>query len=178
MMHVIAFVGASGSGKTTLIEHLIRLFKERGMRVSTVKNSHHSVEIDHPGKDSWRMKQAGSFEVVLVSDRSMSLQRTFERTSHMSIHEVIAQMYDGVDWIFVEGFKSSDLLKVEVIRPQASSQNPLLFSDDFVVAVACSATADFPVPTALPVLPLDDPEAIAEWLIKNQDRFVYASPLP
>ena len=178
MMHVLAFVGASGSGKTTLIEHLIRLFKERGMQVSTVKNSHHSVEIDHPGKDSWRMKQAGSFEVVLVSDRSMSLQRTFERTSHMSIHEVIAQMYDGVDWIFVEGFKSSDLLKLEVIRSQEFSQNPLLLLDDFVVAVACSATADFPVPTALPVLPLDDPEAIAEWLIKNQDRFVYASPLP
>jgi molybdopterin-guanine dinucleotide biosynthesis protein B len=106
MMHVIAFVGSSGAGKTTLIERLIALFKERGLRVSSVKHTHHSVEIDHQGKDSWRMKKAGSFEVVLVSDNEMSLQRTFEQNSHMTVHEVIAQMYEGVDWVFVEGFNT------------------------------------------------------------------------
>jgi len=177
MMHVIAFVGASKVGKTTLIEHLTRLFKNRGLRVSAVKHSHHSVEIDHQGKDSWRMKKAGSFEVVLVSDSEISLQRTFEKNSHMSIHEVIAQMYEGVDWIFIEGFKTSDLLKIEVIRSKEISQNPLLLLDDFVVAVAYPESSDSPVTTALPVLPLDAPEVIAEWLIVNQDRFVYASPL-
>ena len=78
MMHVIAFVGSSGAGKTTLMEQLISLFKDRGLRVSTVKHTHHSVEIDHQGKDTWRMKKAGSFEAVLVSDSEMSLQRTFE----------------------------------------------------------------------------------------------------
>ena len=124
MMHVIAFVGSSGAGKTTLMEQLISLFKERGLRVSTVKHTHHSVEIDHQGKDTWRMKKAGSFEVVLVSDSEMSLQRTFERNYQMSVHEVIAQMYDGVDWVFVEGFKSSDLLKVEVIKTEEVLMNP------------------------------------------------------
>ena len=177
MMHVIAFVGASKVGKTTLIEHLTRLFKNRGLRVSAVKHSHHSVEIDHQGKDSWRMKKAGSFEVVLVSDRSLSLQRTFERDSHMSIHAVIAQMYDGVDWVFVEGFKSSDLLKVEVIRSQEVLQNPFFLSDDFVTAIAYSDFTEFPLTTALPVLPLDNPEIIADWLIAHQDRFVYSQPL-
>ena len=173
MMHVIAFVGSSGSGKTTLMEKLITLFKERGLRVSTVKHTHHSVEIDHQGKDTWRMKKAGSFEVVLVSDSEMSLQRTFEQNSHMTVHEVIAQMYDGVDWVFVEGFKSSDLLKVEVIRSQEGLMNPFFLSDDFVVAVAYSEATDLPVATSLPVLPLDNPDIIADWLISQQDRFVY-----
>ena len=173
MMHVIAFVGSSGAGKTTLIERLIALFKERGLRVSTVKHTHHSVEIDHQGKDTWRMKKAGSFEVVLVSDSEMSLQRTFEQNSHMTVHEVIAQMYEGVDWVFVEGFKSSDLLKVEVIRPQEDLMNPFFLSDDFVVAVAYSEATDLPVTTALPVLPLDNPDIIADWLISQQDRVVY-----
>ena len=173
MMHVIAFVGSSGSGKTTLMEKLITLFKERGLRVSTVKHTHHSVEIDHQGKDTWRMKKAGSFEVVLVSDSEMSLQRTFEQNSHMTVHEVIAQMYEGVDWVFVEGFKSSDLLKVEVIRSQEGLMNPFFLSDDFVVAVAYSEATDLPVATSLPMLPLDNPDIIADWLISQQDRFVY-----
>ena len=176
MMHVIAFVGSSGAGKTTLMGQLISLFKERGLRVSTVKHTHHSVEIDHQGKDTWRMKKAGSFEVVLVSDSEMSLQRTFERNYQMSVHEVIAQMYDGVDWVFVEGFKSSDLLKVEVIKTEEVLMNPFFLTDDFVVAVAYVEAADFPLTTALPVLPLDNPEMIADWLIAHHDRFVY-SPL-
>ena len=173
MMHVIAFVGSSGAGKTTLMEQLISLFKDRGLRVSTVKHTHHSVEIDHQGKDTWRMKKAGSFEAVLVSDSEMSLQRTFEQNSQMSVHEVIANMYEGVDWVFVEGFKSSDLLKVEVIRPQEVLMNPFFLSDDFVVAVTYPEATDLPLTTALPVLPLDNPEIIADWLIAHQDRFVY-----
>ncbi len=173
MMHVIAFVGSSGAGKTTLMEELISLFKDRGLRVSTVKHTHHSVEIDHQGKDTWRMKKAGSFEAVLVSDSEMSLQRTFEQNSQISVHEVIANMYEGVDWVFVEGFKSSDLLKVEVIRPQEVLMNPFFLSDDFVVAVAYPEATDLPLTTALPVLPLDNPEIIADWLIAHQDRFVY-----
>ena len=173
MMHVIAFVGSSGAGKTTLMEQLISLFKDRGLRVSTVKHTHHSVEIDHQCKDTWRMKKAGSFEAVLVSDSEMSLQRTFEQNSQMSVHEVIANMYEGVDWVFVEGFKSSDLLKVEVIRPQEVLMNPFFLSDDFVVAVAYPEATDLPLTTALPVLPLDNPEIIADWLIAHQDRFVY-----
>jgi molybdopterin-guanine dinucleotide biosynthesis protein B len=103
----------------------------------------------------------------------MILQRTFEQNSHMTVHEVIAQMYEGVDWVFVEGFKSSDLLKVEVIRPQGGLMNPFFLSDDFVVAVAYSEATDLPVATALPVLPLGNPEMMADWLISHQARFVY-----
>lgn len=113
-----------------------------------------------------------------MSESSMSMQRTFEQNAHMSIHEVIAQMYDGNDWIFVEGFKSNDQLKIEVIRSEENSQIPLLRYDDFVVAVARPESSYSSATTALPVLPLNSPEVIADWLIANQERFIYASPLP
>ena len=176
MMHVISFVGGSGSGKTTLIERLIPIFKAQGLRVSYVKKTHHDIEVDYPGKDTWRMKQAGSFEVVLVSDAAMFLQRHFEQNFKMSVHQVLAQMYEGVDWIFVEGYKSSDLLKLEVIRSKDALLNPLYPFDDFISAVACPSTSELSFETALPVLPLDSPEVIADWLIQQQDRFIYEMP--
>jgi molybdopterin-guanine dinucleotide biosynthesis protein B len=176
MMHVLSVVGGSGAGKTTLIERLIPIFKAQGLRVSAVKKTHHDIEVDHPGKDTWRMKQAGSFEVVLVSDTAMFLQRHFEQNFKMSVHQVLAQMYEGVDWVLVEGYKSSDLLKLEIIRSKEGFQNPLYPFDDFISAVACPSSSKFHFETALPVLPLDNPEAIADWLIQQQDRFIYEMP--
>jgi len=82
-------------------------------------------------------------------------------------------MYEGVDWIFVEGYKSSDLLKLEVIRTQEALLNPLYPFDDFISAVACPPASELSFETALPVLPLDSPEVIADWLIQQQDRFIY-----
>ena len=175
-MHVISVVGGSGSGKTTLIERLIPLFKAQGLRVSAVKKTHHDVEVDFPGKDTWRMKQAGSFEVVLVSDSSIFLQRHFEQNFKMSVHQVLAQMYEGVDWVLIEGYKSSDLLKLEVFRSQEALLNPLYPFDDFISAIACPSTSELNFETALPVLPLDSPEVIADWLIQQQDRFIYEMP--
>ncbi len=176
MTHVISFVGSSGVGKTTLIEKLIPLFKLRGFRVSTVKHSHHHVETDQPGKDTWRMKTAGAFEVVLVSDGQWVLQRSFEKPYEMSIHEILSQMYDGVDWIFVEGYKHSDLLKLEVISPVGDATPPLFLSDDFVTAIACDNSEPDSLITSLPVFPLDRPDLIADWMTQNQDRFLYSLP--
>lgn len=175
-MHVISVVGGSGAGKTTLIERLIPIFKAQGLRVSAVKKTHHDIEVDQPGKDSWRMRQAGSFEVVLVSETGMFLQRHFEQNYKMSIHQVLAQMYEGVDWVLVEGYKSSDLLKLEIIRSDEGFHKPLYPFDDFISAVACPSSSKFLFETALPVLPLDNPEDIADWLIQQQDRFVYEIP--
>jgi molybdopterin-guanine dinucleotide biosynthesis protein B len=176
MMHVISVVGGSGAGKTTLIERLIPILKAQGLRVSAVKKTHHDIEVDQPGKDTWRMRQAGSFEVVLVSETGMFLQRHFEQNYKMSIHQVLAQMYEGVDWVLVEGYKSSDLLKLEIIRTKEGFHHPLYPFDDFISAVACPASSEFHFETSLPVLPLDSPEDIADWLIQQQDRFIYEMP--
>lgn len=171
-MNVVAFAGYSGSGKTTLVEDLIPVLKLRGLRVSVVKHAHHNFDIDHPGKDTWRHRQAGAFEVVVASNNRLALMREFEQPAELSVHQLIAELYEGVDWVLVEGFKSSDLLKVEVWR--AASGKPVRYpDDDFVVAIATDSPAQLPETTLRPVLDLNDADAVAQWLIDNQDRFLY-----
>ncbi|MGZ5180124.1 MAG: molybdopterin-guanine dinucleotide biosynthesis protein B [Ramlibacter sp.] len=170
-MKVVGFAGYSGSGKTTLIERLIPVLKSRGLRVSVVKHAHHNFDIDRPGKDTYRHREAGAFEVVVASDRRLALMREFEQPARLSVHHLIAELYDGVDWVLVEGFKTSNLLKVEVWRDQPGA--PLRYpDDDFIVAIATDQPA-VPVETLRPVLDLDDPEALAAWLVDNGERFEY-----
>lgn len=175
-MKVVAFAGYSGSGKTTLVECLIGEMRLRGLRVSVAKHAHHAFDIDQPGKDSWRHREAGAFEVVVASNRRLVLQRQFEQTTQLSVHHLLAELYDGVDWVLVEGFKQSDLPKVEVWR-HASGQSVRYPDDDFVVAIATDSPQLLPEPTLRPVLDLNDAGAVCDWLIANQDRFGYQPPL-
>jgi molybdopterin-guanine dinucleotide biosynthesis adapter protein len=171
-MKVVGFAGYSGSGKTHLVERLIPALKMRGLRVSVVKHAHHKFDIDHPGKDTWRHREAGAFEVVVASDRRLALMREFEQPAQLSVHHLLAELYDGVDWVLVEGFKSSNLLKVEVWRPEAAK--PARYpDDDFIVAIATDDPARLPQSTLRPVLDLNDADAIAQWLVDNGDRFDY-----
>ena len=171
-MQVIGLCGSSNSGKTTLAEKLIRALKARGCRVSVVKHAHKRFDIDRPGKDSFRHREAGAFEVLVANGHRLALMREFERPTELSVHHLIAELWDGVDWVLVEGFRGSDLLKVEVWRP--ATGHPARYpDDDFVVAIATDAPAALPVPTLRPVLDLNDVEAIAQWLIDNGERFDY-----
>ncbi|MCJ0763768.1 molybdopterin-guanine dinucleotide biosynthesis protein B [Variovorax terrae] len=171
-MNVVGFAGYSGSGKTTLVERLIPALKARGQRVSVVKHAHHSFDIDQPGKDTWRHREAGAFEVVVASSRRLALMREFEQPAQLSVHQLIAELYDGVDWVLVEGFKDSDLPKVEVWRA-AAGQPHRYADDDFIVAIATDSPERLPEPTLRPVLDLNDADALAAWLIDNGGRFVY-----
>jgi len=171
-MKVVGFAGYSGSGKTTLIERLIPALKLRGLRVSVVKHAHHSFDIDTPGKDTHRHRDAGAFEVVVASNRRLALMREFEQEAQLTVHQLIAELYDGVDWVIVEGFKQSNLLKVEVWR--ADSEKPARYpDDDFIVAIATDTPARLPEATLRPVLDLNDPDALAQWLVENGHRFEY-----
>ena len=171
-MKVVGFAGFSGSGKTTLVERLIPALKLRGLRVSVVKHAHHEFDIDHPGKDTHRHREAGAFEVVVASTRRLALIREFEQPAQMSVHHLIAELYEGVDWVLVEGFKQSNLQKVEIWR--ASSDKPPRYpDDDFIVAIATDIADALPVATGRPVLDLNDPDAVAQWLVDNGDRFDY-----
>lgn len=175
-MNVVAFAGYSGSGKTSLVERLIPVLKQRGLRVSVVKHAHHSFDIDHPGKDTYRHRVAGAFEVVVASESRLALIREFEQPAELSVHHLIAELYEGIDWVLVEGFKSSDLLKVEVWR--AATGKPVRYPDDhFVVAIATDSPEQLPETTLRPILDLNDVEVLATWLIDNQERFVYRPEL-
>jgi len=177
-MKVVGFAGYSGSGKTTLLERVIPALRQRGLRVSVVKHAHHRFDIDHPGKDSWRHRQAGAFEVVVASEHRLALMREYEQPYRLSVHQMLAELYEGVDWVLVEGFKESDLLKVEVWRaPEGDfAGHPVRYpEDDFIVAIATDvSSAELPEPTGRPVLDLNQPEAVAAWLVDNGDRFEYS----
>ncbi|MBU3739749.1 MAG: molybdopterin-guanine dinucleotide biosynthesis protein B [Rhodoferax sp.] len=171
-MNVVGFAGYSGSGKTTLVERLIPELRLRGLRVSVVKHAHHRFDIDQPGKDTYRHRQAGAFEVVIASNRRLALMREFEQETQLSVHHLIAELYGGVDWVLVEGFKDSDLLKIEVWRG-ASGMPARYPHDDFIAAVATDTPHDLPQPTLRPVLDLNDPAGLADWLLTDQGRFEY-----
>jgi molybdopterin-guanine dinucleotide biosynthesis protein B len=169
---VVGFAGYSGSGKTTLVERLIPALKLRGLRVSVVKHAHHDFDIDHPGKDTFRHREAGAFEVVVASTKRLALMREFEQPAQLNVHHLLAELWGGVDWVLVEGFKGSNLLKVEVWRAQAG-QPARYPDDDFIVAIATDSPGRLPLETLRPVLPLNDPDAVAQWLVDNGPRFDY-----
>lgn len=174
-MKVVGFSGYSGSGKTTLVEQLIARLRLAGQRVSVVKHAHHDFDIDHEGKDSWRHRQAGAFEVVVASDRRLAKIREYEVQAEPTVHQLIAELFD-CDWVLVEGFKHADLLKIEVWREAAGkpAQYP---NDPFVVAISTDSPQALPVPTRLPVLDLNDPDAVAHFLLGHPERYEYRSPL-
>jgi molybdopterin-guanine dinucleotide biosynthesis protein B len=172
MMKVVGIAGFSGSGKTTLAERLIPVLRLKGLRVSVVKHAHHHFDIDHPGKDTYRHREAGAFEVVVASDTRLALMREFEVANRPTVHQLIAELYEGVDWVLVEGFKDSDLLKIEVWRVAAGK--PAQYAhDDFIAAIATDSPSALPTATGLPVLDLNSPQIVADWLISQGERLEY-----
>ena len=182
-MKALGFVAYSGMGKTTLLEQLIAALRARGQRVSTIKHAHHDVDIDIPGKDSWRHRQAGASEVLLVCDKRLALVREFEQEQDLDVHAMLAELRSDVDWVLVEGFKHGDLPKVEIWRaPDAAAieagkmPKPLRFPDDpHVVALATDDAAGLPVqpPAHIALLDLNQPAQIADWMLANASRFEY-----
>src|SRR5512137_2766846 len=173
-MKVVGFSGFSGSGKTTLVEQLIARLRLAGQRVSVVKHAHHDFDIDHPGKDSHRHREAGAFEVVIASNRRLAKIREFELHSDPTVHQLLAELYD-CDWVLVEGFKHADVLKLEVWR--AETGKPVQYPHDpYVVAISTDSADRLPVPTGLPLLDLNDPDAVINFLLADPDRYEYRSP--
>ena len=151
---IVCIVGRSNSGKTTVLEKLIRELKQRGYRVATVKHhSHPGIEIDRPGKDSWRHAQAGSDHVVIASpDRVASIRRVDHEPT---LNEIAAAIHD-VDVILAEGYKRTGRVKVEVLRAARSSE-PLCTPDELLALVT-----DVAVPCDVPQFGLDDASNLAD----------------
>jgi molybdopterin-guanine dinucleotide biosynthesis protein B len=172
-MKVIGFSGYSGSGKTTLVERLILQLRERGLRVSVVKHAHHAFDIDHEGKDSWRHRQAGAYEVVVASNRRLAKIREYDKVVAPTVHDLIAELR-GCDWVLVEGFKRADLPKIEVWR--AVTGQPVQYPQDPCIVAVCTDSTSLPVRTELPVLDLNDAGAVANFLLSDSARYEYQPP--
>ncbi len=169
-MKVVAFVGPSGVGKTTLMSAVITELSRAGQRVSALKHAHERFDIDRPGKDSWRHREAGAREVLVASRSRMALLREYDHGAEPRVHELIAELAP-CDWLLVEGFKHADLPKIEVRRSGAGDLPPLYPDDPFIVALA--SDHEPPVATSRPVFSLDQPHAIARWLLESGPRFDY-----
>ncbi len=174
-MKVVGVCGASGSGKTTLLEGLVAALRRGGERVSVVKHAHAGFDLDRPGKDSFRLREAGAFEVLVASPRRLALMREFGAEAEPNVHQLLRELVD-VDWVLVEGFKHADVMKVEVWREEAARARgdvPIYPEDPFVVAIATDRPDALPVPTLRPVVPLGDTAALLEVLRAAGDRLVY-----
>ncbi|OOF60141.1 molybdopterin-guanine dinucleotide biosynthesis protein B [Rodentibacter myodis] len=130
---LLGITGYSGSGKTTLLEKLLPELISRGIRISVIKHSHHNTQVDKAGKDSWRMKEAGSAQVILAcDDRWAMMTETLEPTSL----NYLAQQFDPqlTDLVLVEGFKQEPIPKILLHRQEMPK--PLPEIDENVLAIA------------------------------------------
>jgi molybdopterin-guanine dinucleotide biosynthesis protein B len=160
-MRAIGVIGYSNSGKTTLIQKLIPIFRARGMAVSAIKNAHHGFDMDRPGKDSFRYREAGAGQVLIATAlRWALLTETPQQPARLD--ELLA-LLAPCDLVIIEGFKSEgQISRIEVRR--TGQTDPAIFPHDpNVVAVA----ADGPIDTGLPVLDLNAPAKIAEFILTH-----------
>jgi molybdopterin-guanine dinucleotide biosynthesis protein B len=160
-MKIFGIAGYSGSGKTTLIEKLIPLFTGDGLRVSLIKHAHHRFDIDHPGKDSYRHRNAGCSEVMVTSKQRWALMHELRGEPEPTMEEMI-KLIAPCDLLLIEGYKREPLDKLEVYR--STLGEPLLFPQDpRIIAIA----GDQRVGAELPQFNVDDVPAIAGFIRRH-----------
>jgi molybdopterin-guanine dinucleotide biosynthesis protein B len=160
-MKLIGLAGWSGAGKTTLLTRLIPHLTGQGLCVSVIKHAHHQFDVDVPGKDSWRHREAGAAEVLVSSQNRWALMHELRGAAEPRLAELLGRM-SPVDLVVVEGFKREPHRKIEVHR--AANGKPLLYPDDpGIVGIATDAAID----TRLPTVSLDDIPAVARLALNS-----------
>ncbi|KPK25703.1 MAG: molybdopterin-guanine dinucleotide biosynthesis protein MobB [Nitrospira bacterium SG8_3] len=153
---IVSIVGKSGSGKTTLLEKLIPELTGMGLKVGTIKHDVHGFEIDHPGKDSWRHKQAGSRITIISSPQRIGMVMEVD---HDHTLDELASFFSGVDLVLTEGYKRENKPKIEIFRREAHTE-PLCTNDSNLIALMTNADVDLGVPR----FTLEDIEGLARFL--------------
>jgi len=161
-MRIIGLAGWSGSGKTTLIKKVIPRLIARGFKVSTLKHAHHGFDLDQPGKDSFFHRAAGATEVIVSSARRFAILHELRDEQEWDLPGLVGKM-SAVDLVLVEGYKRDPFPKLEIHR--AANGKPLIHPEDpHVVAIASDVVL---ASAKVPVIDLNDIEAIADILIKH-----------
>ena len=164
--YIVSVVGKSGSGKTTLLKKLIPELIRKGYRIGTVKHCHHLFEIDQPGKDSWKHREAGAVSVAISSGKRFAFIK--ELNSKTSIREMISQLYKDVDIVLVEGYKNEGFPRIEVtgrgfLKP--ISEGPQLLM----------AVSDIPFNLKVPVFGHEEISGIADLIVERMQGFYQGS---
>ncbi len=161
-MQIFGIVGWKNSGKTTLIAALVREFRSRGLRVSTIKHAHHAFDLDRPGKDSYLHRDAGAEEVLIASHSRWALLHELRGEPEPALPELLQHM-SPVDLVLVEGFKAEAHPKLEVRR--VGADGPVLAqTDPHIVAIATDDAID---PHGRPVFAPDDIAGIADFILSR-----------
>jgi molybdopterin-guanine dinucleotide biosynthesis protein B len=169
MTPIISIVGYSDAGKTTLVEKLVPELKKKGYRVGTIKNSHHILNFDKKGKDSWRHFESGADAVVVASADTTVMIRRKEITgndSHSQLSFLENHLTD-MDVIIAEGYKNAGFPKIEVFRPQAH-EVPVCLNDDSLIAIVTDTDLNIRVP----VFGLEESTRLADFI---EQQFLIAS---
>lgn len=157
---VIGFAGFSGSGKTTLLEKVIPLLTARGLRIAVIKHAHHKFDIDKPGKDSFRHREAGAGEVLVVSGYRWALMHELLNEPEPSLQDLCSRL-SPCDLVLVEGYKFSDIPKFEVHRSETG--HPHLYPEDKnIIALVTDTKSDI----SLPQLDVNEPLQVANFILK------------
>jgi molybdopterin-guanine dinucleotide biosynthesis protein B len=159
-MKTVSFIAASSnSGKTTIIEKVVRILKDRGLRVAVIKHASKGFDLDRPGKDSWRFRAAGADAVVLVGPDSMAMmKRAMTQPTLAELEPLVAD----TDIVIREGFKQEGPNRIEVFRSGVSGSEPLCVNDRSIIALVSSVALDVPVPR----FDWDDASAVADFITK------------
>lgn len=159
-MRVFGVIGWKNAGKTTLMERLVAEITRRGFSVSTIKHAHHTFDVDHQGKDSWRHREAGAREVLVAASQRWALMSELRGAPEPPLAELLAK-FSPVDLILIEGYKRDGHPKIEAWR--AATGAGLIARDDPTVRAV--ATNDPVEGLDLPLLPLDDAAAVADFIL-------------
>jgi molybdopterin-guanine dinucleotide biosynthesis protein B len=166
-VNVIGIVGWKNSGKTTLAAALIRELSARGLTVNSIKHAHHMVDVDQPGTDSYKHRDAGAREVLLAGGQRFAIMHELRGAEEPTLDELLARL-GPCDWVVVEGFKTHSHPKIEVHRRE-SSHAPLYPEDANIIAVAADYAADF----SGPVFDVNDVPAIADFILSAENHEPY-----
>ncbi|MBK8185274.1 MAG: molybdopterin-guanine dinucleotide biosynthesis protein B [Candidatus Competibacteraceae bacterium] len=166
-MKVLGITGWSGSGKTTLIVALIPRLRALGLTVSTLKHAHHDVDLDRPGKDTFRHREAGANEVILATGRRWVLLHELRDEAEPAVADLLTYL-QPVDLVLVEGWKTGHYPKLEIWRSTATDKPPQFLNDPMVIAVASDPMLDpahYGRPD-LPVLSVADLAGITTFILR------------
>ena len=161
-MRIYGIVGWKNSGKTTLVERLVIEITRRGFSVSTVKHAHHTFDVDHEGKDSFRHRSAGAKEVLLASRNRWALMHEIRNDAEPPLSEFLEKLAP-VDLVLIEGYKRDDHAKVEAHRAE-TKQGLLSVEDPTITAVASNYVVEG---LSVPQFDLDDVSGIASYILKE-----------